>query len=78
MNLCKFKNILGEPKKGIHKYRFLSLAIVDVVFTILGGFLLAIIFKTKFLDTTISLFLLGIILHRLFCVNTTIDNLLFN
>jgi len=26
--LCKYKNALGEPKKGVHSYRVLNLAIV--------------------------------------------------
>jgi len=77
MNLCKYKNILGIPKKGIHSYRFLGLAIADVLMTIIGAFLIAYFFKLSFFYTTIALFVLGILLHRLFCVRTTIDKLLF-
>ena len=33
--------------------------------------------KYSYLQVTVGLFLLGIILHRLFCVRTTIDKLLF-
>jgi hypothetical protein len=44
MSLCKYKNAIGEPNKGIHSYR---------------------------------LFSLGIVLHRLFCVKTTVDKKLF-
>ncbi len=78
MNLCKYKNIFGEPKTGIHSYRFLNIAIVDFIFTIFGGFIISKIFNISFFYTIIFLFLLGIILHRLFCVNTTIDKILFN
>jgi hypothetical protein len=78
MDLCKYKNIFGEQKTGIHSYRFLNIAIVDVIFTIFGGFIISKIFNISFFNTTILLFLLGIILHRLFCVNTTIDKILFN
>ena len=35
MDLSKYKNALGEPKKGIHSYRFMGVAIVDVLMTIL-------------------------------------------
>ena len=78
MNLCQYKNIFGEPKKGVHSYRLFDLAIVDVIMTIIGAYLLAKYFKLNFVYTMISLFILGIIMHRLFCVRTTIDKLLFD
>lgn len=77
MNLCKYKNILGEPNKGIHSYRLFGVAIADVIMTIIVAYLLSIIFNIKFIYTLIILFVLGILLHRLFCVKTTIDKMLF-
>ena len=77
MNLCKYKNSLGEPDKGIHSYRLFGLAIADIIMTIIGAFIISYFFKYSFLKTTIFLFVLGIILHRVFCVRTTIDKLLF-
>ena len=77
MSLCKYKNALGEPNKGIHSYRFMGVAIMDVIMTILAAYLISIFFKYNFIYTTIVLFVLGIILHRLFCVRTTVDKLLF-
>ena len=84
MNLCKYKNIFGEPGTGVHSIRIFNIAIVDVILTILGGILIQTILLQWFhiyIELTIvlvSLFILGIILHRLFCVRTTIDKLLFN
>ena len=77
MNLCKYKNALGIPKKGIHSYRLFGIAIVDVLMTILGGLIISYFTNYSFLMVTIFLFILGIILHRLLCVKTTIDQLLF-
>jgi len=77
MDLCKYKDIFGKPNTGLHKYRLFGLAIVDVILTIIGGYLIAIIFKKSFLYTTIILFVIGILFHHLFCVRTTIDKLLF-
>ena len=77
MDLCKYKNSLGVPKKGIHSYRLFGLAIADVIMTILLALFISYIFKYSFLYTTITVFILGIILHRMFCVRTTIDKLLF-
>jgi hypothetical protein len=77
MSLCKYKNALGEPNKGIHSYKFMGISMVDVILTIIAAFFISYFFKLSFFYTTIFLFVLGIILHRLFCVRTTIDKLLF-
>ena len=77
MSLCKYKDALGIPNQGLHSYRFLNLAIVDGIMTFLAAILLSYFFKISLLYTSIFLFSLGIILHRLFCVRTTIDKLLF-
>ena len=77
MNLCKYKNALGEPGKGIHSYRLFGVAIADVIMTIVAAILISYFFKLSFLKTLLVLFLTGIVLHRLFCVRTTIDKLLF-
>jgi len=77
MDLCKYKDIFGKPNTGAHKYRFLGVAIIDVILTIIGGYFIAIFFKLPILYTIIVLFILGIIAHRLFCIRTTIDKLLF-
>lgn len=76
---CQFKNIFGKLGEGLHSYRIFNIAIVDVIFTILGAYIIHY-FKPeyKFRNILIILFLLGILLHRLFCVRTTIDKLLFN
>jgi hypothetical protein len=76
---CPYKYILGIPGKGIHSYRFLNLAIADVIMTIIGAAVIAYFTNnTKIFPYILgSLFLLGIILHRLFCVRTTVDKFLF-
>ena len=78
MDLCKYKNILGVPGQGPHSYRIFNIAIVDVILTIILAYILSYIFKISFVKTSIILFILGILLHRVFCVRTTIDKLLFN
>jgi hypothetical protein len=75
--LCKYKNILGKPGTGVHSYRFMNIAIVDVLLTLLLAFVISYYTKYSFLYVSIILFILGIIMHRLFCVRTTIDKLLF-
>jgi hypothetical protein len=83
MSLCKYKNLFGEVNTGIHTVRIFNVAIVDVLFTIIGGILIQFFLLRVFsfyIDLTLVLFVLfglGILLHRLFCVRTTIDKLLF-
>ena len=75
--LCDYKNILGEPGKGVHKYRIFNIAIVDVILTIIFAYFIAYLLKIDFFLTLLLLFILGIVLHRVFCVKTTIDKVLF-
>ncbi len=77
MNLCKYKDILGIPGKGIHSYRIFNIAIADVIMTIIAAFIISYFFKFNFWIVLLILFILGILLHRLFCVRTTIDKLIF-
>jgi hypothetical protein len=76
-SLCPYKYIFGKPNEGIHKYRIFDIAIIDVIMTIIGAFGISKFFHLNFKFVLIILFLLGIISHRLFCVKTTIDKLLF-
>jgi len=73
----QFKDILGKPGQGLHSYRIFNIAIVDVLLTILLAFLISKYFVISIYKTVVVLFLIGIISHRLFCVRTTIDKLLF-
>ncbi len=77
MDLCKYKNSLGTPGVGVHSYRVFDVAIVDVIFTIIGAFIISLAFKIDFMWSCVGLFSAGIFLHRLFCVRTTVDRLLF-
>lgn len=75
--LCKYKDIFGKPNTGVHRTRFLGVAIVDVIMTIIGAMFFAWAFQLPYVYTIIGFFLLGIAAHRLFCVRTTVDKLLF-
>lgn len=66
------------PQKGAHAYRLFGVAIVDVVLTVVVGYLVAIYFEWPPIWTIFGFFLLGVFFHRLFCVRTTVDKLLFS
>jgi hypothetical protein len=74
---CKYKDVFGKPKEGVHKYRWFNVAVVDVGGTVVLAALLAWLFSWPFGATLIGMFLLGIVMHRMFCVRTTVDHLLF-
>lgn len=76
--LCEYKNLFGKVGEGVHSYRIFNIAIVDVLLTIIAAFIIHLIIpKYKFIYILAILFIIGILLHRLFCVRTTVDKLLF-
>lgn len=76
-DLCKYKDILGKPGEGLHSFRIFNIAIVDVLLTILAAYVISYFTKINIYYTLTGMFILGIISHRLLCVRTTIDKLLF-
>jgi hypothetical protein len=72
----QYKDVLGIPSQGVHKH-FLGVAIGDVIMTILGGYVFHRLTGYTLWKCILGLFILGIILHRLFGVRTTVDKLLF-
>ena len=78
-DLCRYKHIFGKPNTGIHTYRFFNIAIVDVILTILLAWLIKYVVapSTNLFEILFISFMSGIIVHRIFCVRTTIDKLLF-
>lgn len=78
MSLCKYKDIFGKPYEGAHKYRFMNLAIVDVLLTLLIGYFIYIKTKCNLYLIWFILFFIGVIVHEMFCVNTQLNKYLFN
>ena len=69
---CPFKDIFGKPGTGVHSIRIANFAVVDTLLTILGAFLISKYFKTPFLITLLFFFLLGELLHWIFCVDSKV------
>tara|TARA_Y100000592_G_C5228809_1_gene202897 strand:- start:15 stop:257 length:243 start_codon:yes stop_codon:yes gene_type:complete len=78
-NFCLYKDILGKPETGLHRFRIFNIAIFDVLLTFVLAYMLKlyIIPDTHYGVILFGCFLLGIFAHRLFCVKTTIDKFLF-
>jgi hypothetical protein len=73
--LCHYRHIFGKEKEGIHSYRFMDIAIMDVLFTFIGALLIAYYFKLNIIVVFIILIILGTLIHYIFCVETTITKM---
>ena len=70
LDLSKYKNIFGQPGKGIHQYKFKGTAIVDYLATILVAFLITYFTDIPLVITTIGLLILGILFHYVFQIKS--------
>ena len=75
---CSYRDIFGRVNEGVHSYRIFDIAIVDVIFTLIAGLIISRIFGFNLIIVLVLLFMSGILMHRLFCVRTKIDRLLFD
>lgn len=76
--LCKYNKIFGEVNTGIHSIRLYNIAIIDVLLTLIASYVIHLfVRKYNYFTILFWLFICSIILHRIFCVRTTIDKFLF-
>ncbi len=68
--------MFGEPNTGLHSIRIFNIAIIDVLLTIIGGLYISKKYNYKLINVLIVLFILGIIVHKLFCVKTKLNEIL--
>ena len=70
IDLSQYKNIFGEPGKGLHQYKFKGTAVIDYLLTILGAFIVTYFTDIPLVITTIGLLILGILFHSLFGIRS--------
>lgn len=73
MKMCifkKYKDLFGKPGTGVHKYKILNINIVDNLVTIVGCVCLYFVFNIPFDLIVIFVYLLGLLFHYLFGVQT--------
>lgn len=75
---CDYKDIFGKPREGVHAYRVFDVAIVDVLMTIFAALFISSRTGKPVAPILFVLFLMAILAHRMFCVRTTIDSVLFS
>ena len=66
--LSEYRDVFGAPGTGVHKTRFLGVALVDFALSVLGAVLISWVFKMPIDLSLILVLVLGIILHALFGV----------
>lgn len=69
--LSKYKYIFGIPETGVHSIRFMNVAVIDYILTIILAFFLSYISNIPVVITTIFSFIFGIISHIVFGVPTS-------
>jgi len=68
--LSQFKNIFGKPGEGVHGIRFLDTALIDYILTIVLAIITTLATKMPLVLTTVMWFVISILLHLLFGVQT--------
>jgi len=83
MDLCKSQikkdldKLIGVPGEGIHSYRIFNVAYMDVIIVLLAAILIAWAMNWSYIKTIVGIFILGIVVHKVLCVGTTVDKALF-
>ena len=78
MSLCKYKDIFGKVGEGAHSLRLFNIAVVDTLLTLVAAYIINLYLKTNFLVVFIVLIIFSIIIHRIFCVETTLTKMFFS
>lgn len=69
--------LIGVPGEGIHSYRIFNIAYMDVIVVLVAAILLAWAMSWSYIKTIVVIFILGIGVHRVLCVRTSVDKALF-
>jgi hypothetical protein len=64
-------------RTGIHSYRIFDVAIFEIVLLIVGAYGIQKYWGYNFWRVLLTLFLIGILAHRVFNVRTKVDTVLF-
>ena len=73
MDLTKYRNIFGEPGKGVHSTRIFGLALFDLALTAVGAYLISKWIHINPILAFIGLIFIGIGIHGFFGVNTQLN-----
>jgi hypothetical protein len=69
-SLSKYKDLFGAAGTGVHSYRFMGIAAVDTIVTILIAMGITWFFKVPLDLSIIGMLVLSLIIHAVFGVET--------
>lgn len=77
--LCKYKDLFGIPKQGIHAFRVFGTPVVDVLVTLVLAIIMSPLVDSPAFGSRVLLmfsivYILSIFVHKLFCVKTNLTN----
>jgi len=79
MSLCKYRDIFGKVGQGGHSLRFFNIAVLDTVLTFVAAYIINYYLKTdSLLLIFFILIILSILIHKAFCVETTLTKMFFS
>lgn len=81
MRFCQYSDLLGLPRQGLHSIRLFDFALIDIILTFLGAFIIQLGLNRyqiywSYWTVLGAFFILGIFLHWLFCVPTKLNQIL--
>lgn len=74
--LCQYRDMFGRPGEGVHSVRIFGLAAVDVALTLVAAYGLSRLLNASLWKVVVALFVLGIVAHAVFCVDTALNRAL--
>jgi len=77
MSLCKYRDIFGKVGTGAHSLRLFNIAVVDTLLTLLLAYVISSYLKSNLLLIFFLLMAASILIHRAFCVETTLTKMFF-
>jgi hypothetical protein len=72
-----YKDIFGKVGTGVHSLRLFNIAIIDTLLTFLLAYIINSELKSNLLLIFFLLILASILIHRIFCVETTLTKMVF-
>ena len=79
MQFCKHKDFFGKPREDSHTTRIpgIDVSASDTLIVLIIGYLISWYSGYSYWNTIGFLFVSGVVAHRLFCVRSKIDMVLF-
>jgi hypothetical protein len=73
-SLCQYNDLLGKPNEGLRsQLRVFNISVIDVVLTLVLGLVLSRIFRLTKFNGILLAFVLSVVFHKIFCVETTVS-----